>query len=34
MQGLTAKGSSPFNLVSKITADRDKLERNLSKPKN
>ncbi len=34
MQGITAKRSSPFNLVFKFTADRDKLERNLSKPKN
>jgi hypothetical protein len=33
MHSITAKKSSPFNLVSKFTADKDQSERNLSKPK-
>ena len=32
VQGMTAKRSSPFNLVSRFIADRDQSERNLSEP--
>ncbi len=34
MQGITAKTSSPFSLVSKFTVDRDQEEKNLSESKS
>jgi hypothetical protein len=34
MLGITAKTSSPFNLVTKFTADRDQAEKILSESKS